>query len=276
MAKIQIPWGRFEPDWSSGHSHEDALALALASTLAYRPTAQFAGRLGAWGFGEFQPIEVRKGVDIDTTAFVASNDEVVLVSFRGSASAANWVANLQAVKEPGPLTRTRVHEGFQDSMFPALLETAESVYALQRAGQGIWVTGHSLGGALASLFAAMMLEQGTPIDGLYTFGAPRVGNRRFRDQLNDRLSDRPHFRYANHHDLIPHLPPEPFFHHAGERRLLRPNAGPSASTSLWLRFKKTFGDWFNEITDSDLVVKDFHLLDTDVGYLPRLVRAAGG
>ena len=52
----------------------------------------------------------------------------------------------------------------------------------------IWVTGHSLGGALATLMAAEILRRidaGAPLElrGVYTFGSPRVGDRAFRARL---------------------------------------------------------------------------------------------
>ena len=42
----------------------------------------------------------------------------------------------------------------------------------------VWYTGHSLGGALASLATAQMRRQEVPVDGLYTFGQPRTGSLR--------------------------------------------------------------------------------------------------
>ena len=49
------------------------------------------------------------------------------------------------------------------------------------------VTGHSLGGAVAVLFAARLMDMGVPTEQLdvVTFGAPAVGNRAFADAYSD-------------------------------------------------------------------------------------------
>jgi GTP-binding protein EngB required for normal cell division len=67
--------------------------------------------------------------------------------------------------------------------------------------KSICLTGHSLGGALATL-AAYRLMNAFSIDSVYTFGSPRVGDKDFRDQYSIR-----HFRFENKNDIVPHLPP---------------------------------------------------------------------
>ncbi len=49
------------------------------------------------------------------------------------------------------------------------------------------ITGHSLGGAVAVLFAARLMDMGVPTEQLdvVTFGAPAVGNRAFADAYSD-------------------------------------------------------------------------------------------
>lgn len=72
----------------------------------------------------------------------------------------------------------------------------------------IHVSGHSLGAALATiaaLHAALFCDQRQPgckVD-LYTFASPRVGDSRFAQACNQRLSS---FRIANSEDLVPCLP----------------------------------------------------------------------
>ena len=40
----------------------------------------------------------------------------------------------------------------------------------------VFITGHSLGAAEASLYAFSRVKRGLPVDGVYTFGCPRPGN----------------------------------------------------------------------------------------------------
>jgi len=73
----------------------------------------------------------------------------------------------------------------------------------------IYVTGHSLGGALATLFALELssskLAKASHVQvTMYNFGSPRVGNKRFADMYNEKVKDS--WRVVNHRDIIPTVP----------------------------------------------------------------------
>jgi hypothetical protein len=64
----------------------------------------------------------------------------------------------------------------------------------------VWITGHSLGGALGSLcFSAVPAATG-----LYTFGSPRVGDKEYVETLGAR----PVYRVEHARDPVPFLPPD--------------------------------------------------------------------
>ncbi|XP_057772152.1 uncharacterized protein LOC130991777 isoform X1 [Salvia miltiorrhiza] len=73
----------------------------------------------------------------------------------------------------------------------------------------IYVAGHSLGGALATLLAlelasSELAQRGAISVTMYNFGSPRVGNRRFAEIYNQKVKDS--WRVVNHRDIIPTVP----------------------------------------------------------------------
>ncbi len=270
------PYSYYDPEWKPGHSKQDALSLAVFSQLAYEKKWSDAKKiLQEWQFTHMDKSDIKKGWDIDTSATIAVNDDVLVVAMRGSHSLANWATNIQIAKDPGPFRDTNVHQGFQDALYPALLDIAIKAKDMRDKGQQVWITGHSLGGALAVLLTAMLLERGIEVSGLYTFAAPRVGNHKFQRQFDDNMDGKPNYRYVNEHDIVPQLPPEPLFTHTGMRRVITSKKKVTSSSRTWVRIKKTFIGWYNELTDGDIQLKEYHSLMGKDGYIAALAQAAG-
>uniref|UniRef100_A0AC34FVI6 Fungal lipase-like domain-containing protein n=1 Tax=Panagrolaimus sp. ES5 TaxID=591445 RepID=A0AC34FVI6_9BILA len=84
----------------------------------------------------------------------------------------------------------------------------------------IWVAGHSLGAALASITAASLTATKLITKDqllLYTFGQPRVGDKAFADAYPSLVPEA--YRIVHHWDIIPHLPTAGFMgytHHKSE------------------------------------------------------------
>lgn len=255
------------------YHEETALSLAIACELAYQDKATIIATTPTWGFTEVDFFNVEKGVDIDTQCFVMANASDIVIVFRGSDSKSDWFANFQASQEAGPLSNSKAHEGFQDALFPAVISITNIIDKFNTANKKIWVTGHSLGGALCSLYAGMLIENNYSVYGLYTFASPRPGNANFAKQLNE-LVKGPHYRVVNSNDIVPHVPPEPFFSHAGKRIILKANK-KDRSKRAWLSQRFYALKHFVKITGQAFDVADNHLLvGDDESYLPRLLRDA--
>ncbi|PSB24656.1 lipase family protein [Stenomitos frigidus] len=97
----------------------------------------------------------------------------------------------------------KMHQGFVDAYFS--VRDQIHTYLKSHSVSSVTVTGHSLGGALATLCAVDVQYNFSPVDvELYTFGSPRVGNSGFRDSFNQRVPKSYRFVYGM--DIVPALP----------------------------------------------------------------------
>ena len=254
-----------------GYDKQNALSLAVACQLAYAKPNKVQTVVSAWGFSLIDIINVKKGRDIDTQCFIMSDDNNMIVVFRGSDSAQDWFANFQATQDPGPLEGTGAHEGFQDSLYPAVIALSSHL-SNQTENKNIWITGHSLGGALCSLFAGMLIENKIEVYGIYTFASPRPGSAEFQVQLN-KLVKGPHYRVVNDGDVVPHVPPEPFYSHPGSRVILK-STRVERTKGSWLKQRINALQNFIKMTGEKFDVANNHRLNADENsYIPRLIKA---
>ncbi|CAI7808021.1 unnamed protein product, partial [Closterium sp. NIES-53] len=122
-----------------------------------------------------------------------------------------------------------VHDGFLDgykSVKPRLLLLLKSILASSSEKYHIMVTGHSLGGALSTLFTYDLAQSDIKKQhgfnlSLYNFGSPRVGNHAFAARFNQLVGDS--WRIANDHDIVPRVP-YVFYKHVATGVVLRPDS----------------------------------------------------
>ncbi|TID19955.1 gb [Venturia nashicola] len=149
----------------------------------------------------------------DVTGFVALDltNNFTVISFQGTESAKQTKAdlnfNLKAISHVCADCTT--HTGFWQSWEEARPQVSKAIDELRAKypDHKLIVTGHSLGGAIATLAAAEMRSSGTPVD-LYTYGAPRVGNQKLADYIQrpkEKLGE--NFRVTHYNDPVPRLPP---------------------------------------------------------------------
>ena len=194
---------------AAGHSPVNAWWLSEAALLSYWDPAGadvvFAERAGLR----------TRFIDVDSTqCYVAWNDSVAIVAFRGTEAdqPLDLLTDINIVPVDWP-QGGHVHLGFVSALDSVWTEV---IAILQTTHARPWFTGHSLGGALATLAAD---RHGNP-GGVYTFGSPRVGDDAFAQGFA-RRHPRRSFRYVNGEDAVAKVP-WLFSHVEHETRLSAP------------------------------------------------------
>jgi len=147
----------------------------------------------------------------DTTGFVARDvtRQKLVVAWRGSSSVRNWVSNaLFGLTNVPFCSGCKSHSGFYLSFQAELnaINTALNALRAQYPSYGIVFTGHSLGGALASIAAAYYRSYNIPVD-LYSYGAPRIGNQALSTFIGSSTLGKT-YRVTNRADPVTRIPPK--------------------------------------------------------------------
>jgi hypothetical protein len=190
----------------AAYSDRMAWILASMSHLAYdrfeddaKARTALAAKLRG---GKFRLVATFNSEETDTQAFLATNDEFLVLAFRGTevTKKQDVKTDIKAIKVSTLVGR--VHTGFNkayESVAGSIAKSLERMNDLP-----VYITGHSLGGALATV-AAQNLEKDPrfkdQIAACYTFGSPRVGNNQY-----DRSFKSPIYRLVNTTDIVTVVP----------------------------------------------------------------------
>lgn len=133
--------------------------------------------------------------------YIVELEDCYIIVFRGSVNKFDWLNDftINAVD----FNHTNVHQGF----FCAL--EAELNPRLHY-DKPVYITGHSLGGAIALLEADRLSECDVEIKEVVVFGNPMVGALSFKEQYEKKLSEKT-TRYVNGDDIVPSLPPLKYY-----------------------------------------------------------------
>lgn len=172
--------------------------------LTVRPVIHASANAYTFGFVTYNPLTNKIIVAFRGTNGLPA-DLTILPMLQ---SFLNWKTNLghkMSLYETGG----KVHHGFSRAYNSIKTQVRSSVkFLLETFPEAhILVTGHSLGGALATLAAIDLkrLHLSTHIQ-LYTFGSPRVGNRAFAKYVYTLFPLGTIYRVVNAGDIVPHVP----------------------------------------------------------------------
>lgn len=206
--------------------------LAVLSGYAYADTAtvaMMAGRLGMEGSACLQVSQTVDAMHVFSTAYLLQSrcGRVAVLCYRGTepANLGNWLGDADVGTDAMDFgdTRLTVHAGFHRNVLATrrpildLLHAAARGESLGRPGartdhalEALYVTGHSLGGAMAALFALRLAADGDQplllekLRAIYTFGQLLAAGGPLPEAAGPVA--RRFFRHVNARDIVPSLP----------------------------------------------------------------------
>ena len=226
-----------------------------------------------------------------------TGEKVLIIVFRGSDDFSDWWDNVNCLPCQTGSKKEGLHSGFANRYGHFEYAIREEIKKFDP--NQIWITGHSLGGALAVICADQIKNDSelnmyeSKLKGVFTFAQPMVGKESFKEFRNV------HVHFTNENDIVPRLAPS--YKHSGlmirfkgndvfltkgytpdDPRLAFAESGPESS-DLKTSFLETLGDrkkkglikekFLKRDFDYDLPFADDHKIS---GYFDKIDKAVEG
>lgn len=198
--------------------------MAKLAGMAYLDGQDFKNKSSELGFYGHKFFE-----EDGAQCHVLWNNSEYVMAFRGTepTEPSDLLADLNAWPDKG-ISGGRCHNGFQNEV-EKFWKEIKNHYEDGHLKKNLYITGHSLGGAMATVAAYRMNKI---VDALYTYGSPRVGTRKYIKQISC-----PHYRHVNNNDAVTAVPPFIMgYKHHGTTRYIN-HYGNIRKLTFWQRFK---------------------------------------
>lgn len=194
----------------------------------------------------------------------------VIIAFRGTDEKLDWEDNLKlsGVNFPGgrgSASIGEVHSGFYEAFldvwepqgakdkdtlkvekctleadaYVVKPDTCTMKELLERADyqrKPFWITGHSLGGALATICAFNFYYDDVPFYGVYTYGQPRTCKRDLKRHFDAEAKGR-FFRFQNNNDIVSRIPQRlAGYSHVGTFLYIDTERNITSDVGAWFQF----------------------------------------
>ena len=201
----------------AAYSDRSAWIMARCSELAYVPFEQGESMKQQLRDSLMElRLEVCAPFERGATAgYVAKNQRYAVLAFRGTTKDFRNILTDIEIRFYRDRTGAKTARGFTEAFGLVEDDVTRAIAGLD-SSLPLYITGHSLGGALAAI-ASARLRPSDRIAACYTFGCPRVGDTEFAEQL----WKVPVYRLVHASDIVPHLPFAFGYRHAGDLRYIK-------------------------------------------------------
>ncbi len=176
------------------------------------------------------------GVDKNSAqAALVEHKDYICLTFRGTNELADWIDNINAFATKKLFGE--FHRGFYQSLQDVWKPLSQMFRELQASRKRpLFLTGHSLGGAMATVAAAKLIHEDKPFTSVYTFGQPRVMDRETSRIFNVECKSR-YFRFHNNNDIVTRVPARLMgYSHIGSYLYISEEQTISPDPGFWFRF----------------------------------------
>lgn len=190
---LRMPWSsEGAADWPFAEK------MAECCTLAYQPPIEAVPALQNLGFDRVETIFAGS-----MAGYIVFVEDAAIVIFRGTDDNTDWFVNLDSLTTQTP--HGAIHRGFQKSYLLLYPQIAKILH--ERKPKYLWITGHSLGGALA-IACAYDLHQSKEqeIAGVLTFGQPMLVGQSLATYIDEEFYGK-YIHFVNGSDIVPRVVP---------------------------------------------------------------------
>jgi predicted lipase len=185
----QLSWNqtlKFPPDWQ-----QTGTITADQSTIDHETASGLA------------KIVITENCD---WGVVARKDDVSVIAIRGTDTQEQWLEDFRAIAQPVAHGPWWMHQGFEDVWNSIAASLQKAWDTASSANAKVYITGHSLGAALALIMGVQHPEAFT-----WTFAGPAVFS-----PLHGLPPAANVVRVVNPSDLVPKVPIPPLYQHIGQ------------------------------------------------------------
>ena len=186
------------------------------------------------------------GVDKNSAqAALIEHEDYLCMVFRGTDEFSDWLDNINALATKELFGE--FHRGFWNSLEDVWQPINKRCRSLQEQNKRpLFITGHSLGSAMATIAAAKLIHVDKPFTSVYTFGQPRALSRKTSQIFNVECKSR-FFRFHNNNDIVTRVP---------ARLMGYSHVGNYLYITEEKEIYQEVGFWFKFVDQIDGVIKD--------------------
>lgn len=196
------------PHFKPGFNRDLAVFLAEACVQAYNLFDSPKDFKVPAGYN-MSKIFTAQALDVqEIFGFIAESSDSIIVAFKGTDSDSDIIADLEFLQIPFFYVKAggKTHVGFT-LVYISCRDQIIDALKLLSPGKTLYITGHSVGAALATLSTFDIASNtGFKQPVMYNFASPRAGDLTFANTYNNKIKNSE--RIVNIYDVIPMLPPE--------------------------------------------------------------------